>query len=115
FCDTKQAIYGQLIQCQTGHAFTGKYYSSFVPTKSISCPCGKHIQMQEHILMLCPVYEPNHDLLCSASEDLVISDILGTAKGIEALAKFLKETDAFKKLRSSNPHRSNLPPSSAPE
>ncbi|KAI6015731.1 hypothetical protein BKA83DRAFT_59137, partial [Pisolithus microcarpus] len=59
------------------------------------CPCGEHIQTREHILTSCPAYEPNRDSLRSVSEDLVITDILGTEKGIEALIDFLKETDAF--------------------
>ncbi|KAI5992104.1 phosphofructokinase-domain-containing protein [Pisolithus albus] len=52
--------------------------------------------------------EASRDLLRSASEDLVITDILGTVKGIEALADFLKETDT-------DSSRANTPPSSAPE
>ncbi|KAI6117362.1 hypothetical protein EDD16DRAFT_1447826, partial [Pisolithus croceorrhizus] len=54
FCESKWAIYGHLIQCRTGHAFTGEYYSSFVPSEAISCPCGEHFQAQEHILAVCP-------------------------------------------------------------
>ncbi|KAI6112113.1 hypothetical protein EDD16DRAFT_1423229, partial [Pisolithus croceorrhizus] len=62
----------------TRHTFTGKYYSSFVPLESTSCPCGEYIQTCEHILATCPAFEPNHNILRSASEDLVITDILGT-------------------------------------
>ncbi|KAI6123223.1 hypothetical protein EDD16DRAFT_685345 [Pisolithus croceorrhizus] len=110
FCESKRAIYGRLIQCRTGHAFTDKYYSSFVPTEIISCPCG------EHILTSCPTFEPNCVTPRSALEDLVIvTDILGTEKGIEALAEFLKETDAFKKSGRTDPSQTNLLPSSAPE
>lgn len=115
FCNSKRAIYGRLIQCRTGHAFLGEYYSSFVPTENPSCPCGEHIQTREHILTSCPAYEPNRDSLRSVSEDLVITDILGTEKGIEALIDFLKETDAFKKARRTDPCQSNLLPSSVPE
>lgn len=115
FCESKRAIYGRLIQCRTGHAFTGKYHSSFDPTETTSCSCGERIQTREHILASCPAYEPTRDLLRSASEDLVITDILGMVKGIEALADFLKETDAFKKSRNTDPSQANTPPSSAPE
>ncbi|KAI6015783.1 hypothetical protein BKA83DRAFT_4339106 [Pisolithus microcarpus] len=57
-------------------------------------------------------FEPNRNILRSASEDLVITDILGTTKGIEALSDFLKETDAFKKTRRSDPSQTNMQPSS---
>lgn len=115
FCESKRAIYGRLIQCRTGHAFTGEYYSSFVPTETTSCSCGERIQTREHILTSCPAYEPSRGLLRSASEDLVITDILGTVKGIEALTDFLKETDAFKKSRNTVSSQANTPPSSASE
>lgn len=115
FCEPKRAIYGRLIQCRTGHAFTGEYYSSFVPTETTSCSCGEHIQTREHILASCPTYEPTRDLLRAASEDLVTTDILGTVKGIEALTDFLMKTNAFKKSRNTDPSQANMPPSSAPE
>ncbi|KAI6021190.1 hypothetical protein EDC04DRAFT_3092959 [Pisolithus marmoratus] len=38
-----------------------------------------------------------------ASEALVITDLLGTEKGIEALIKFLNEMEAFKKWNRANP------------
>lgn len=115
FCESKRANYGRLIQCRTGHAFTGEYYSSFVPSEAVSCPCGERLQTREHILATCPTFESKRDALRSASEDLVITDILGTEKGIEALSQFLQETDAFKKSRRTDPSQTNLWPSSAPE
>ncbi|KAI6105281.1 hypothetical protein EDD16DRAFT_1446934, partial [Pisolithus croceorrhizus] len=81
----------------TGHAFTGEYYSTFSPPEIISCPCGEQIQTCKHILATCPAFKSKHDALCSVSEDLVVSDILGTEQGIQALSEFLKEMDAFKK------------------
>ncbi|KAI6045467.1 hypothetical protein EDC04DRAFT_2888916 [Pisolithus marmoratus] len=60
-------------------------------------------------------FESNRDTLCSASEDLVITDILGTEKGIEALIEFLKDTDAFKKLKRTDPSQIVLQPLSASE
>ncbi|KAI6018624.1 hypothetical protein PISMIDRAFT_98132, partial [Pisolithus microcarpus 441] len=97
----------------TGHAFVGEYYSSFVPSETISCSCGEHIQTHKHILAMCPTFEANRDTLHSTSEDLVITDILGTEKGIKALTNFLKEMDTFKKSRRIDPSQTNLQPSSA--
>ncbi|KAI6101635.1 hypothetical protein EDD16DRAFT_1461716, partial [Pisolithus croceorrhizus] len=98
FRELNRATYGRLIQCRTGHAFTGEYYSSFVPLENTSCPtCGEHIQAREHILTTCPAFENYRTILRSASEDLIVTDIIGAEKGIEAPSDFLKETDAFKK------------------
>lgn len=58
FCESNQAVYGRLIQCRTRHAFTGEYYSTFVPLEKSSCPtCGEHIQTREHILTTSPAFE----------------------------------------------------------
>lgn len=54
--------------------------------------------LREHILTTCPAFENCRDVLRSASEDLIITDIIGTEKGI-ALSDSLKETEAFKKSR----------------
>ncbi|KAF5342602.1 hypothetical protein D9611_001405 [Ephemerocybe angulata] len=40
-------------------------------------------------------YEEARDILREESRDIVMADILGTRKGIKALAKFLKESGAF--------------------
>ncbi|KAJ3879575.1 hypothetical protein F5051DRAFT_325587 [Lentinula edodes] len=83
------------MQCRTGHAFLGEYYSQFVPNKNVDCPCGEELQTREHILRACPKYEDFRYILRKASEDICLKDILGTSEGIEALTEFLKESGAF--------------------
>ncbi|KAG1725509.1 hypothetical protein EDB19DRAFT_262509 [Suillus lakei] len=39
--DSHQHSPRSLLQCRTGHGFTGEYYVSFVPTEPISCLCGE--------------------------------------------------------------------------
>ncbi|KAI6118512.1 hypothetical protein EDD16DRAFT_1480951, partial [Pisolithus croceorrhizus] len=97
--------------CRTGHAFLGEYFSSFVPPENPSCPCGVPIQTREHMITSCPTYESKRDILRSVSEGLVITDILGTEKGIEALIEFLNVTDAFKKANRTNPNHTDSQPS----
>ncbi|KAI6128161.1 hypothetical protein EDD16DRAFT_1472646 [Pisolithus croceorrhizus] len=107
-CETRRKTYERLIQCRTGrHAFVGEYFSSFVPLGDPSCPCGEPFQTREHVIASCPTYESKRDIPRSAS-DLVVTDLLGTEKGIEALIEFLNETDAFKKLNRANPNRTDL-------
>ena len=52
-------------------------------------------------LATCPTYENQRHVFKSASEDLVISDILGTEACVEVLIKFLRTT--FKKQRPPTP------------
>ena len=97
FTHTPHNLYGCLIHSRTGHAFMGEYYNKHVPTEDRSCPCGVPIQSCNHILTTCPTYEDQHQILKKASEDLVMSDILSTKDGIEALISFLWATNAFNK------------------
>src|SRR5262249_52994100 len=55
--DTKREVFGRLTQCRTGHCFCGEYYDSFVPTETVSCPCGELFQTRDHILRDCPRYD----------------------------------------------------------
>ncbi|KAL6300202.1 hypothetical protein BKA93DRAFT_740945, partial [Sparassis latifolia] len=84
-------------QCRTGHAFTGEYYSCFVPTESIACPCGAGLQTRKHILLDCERYEAHRHVLSKPFPNMRLCDILGTKKGITVLAKFISLTGAFTK------------------
>ncbi|KAE9403396.1 hypothetical protein BT96DRAFT_917499 [Gymnopus androsaceus JB14] len=59
------------MQCRTGHA---EYYSKFVPTKNIDCPCGENLQTREHILRECTQYEHHRYILRDASPDISLQD-----------------------------------------
>ncbi|KAJ7233047.1 hypothetical protein C8J57DRAFT_1382723 [Mycena rebaudengoi] len=82
FTSTKREVYGRLIQCRTGHAFLGEYYTKFT---------------REHVLRECERYEEHRGVLREVSAEISGPDILGTEKGIQALAKFLERCGAFTK------------------
>ncbi|KAI6020435.1 hypothetical protein BKA83DRAFT_4056143, partial [Pisolithus microcarpus] len=50
------------------------------------------IQTRKHIFTSCPTFENHRNILRTASEGLVISDLLGTEKGIKAVTEFLNES-----------------------
>ncbi|KIK54078.1 hypothetical protein GYMLUDRAFT_128870, partial [Collybiopsis luxurians FD-317 M1] len=79
----------------TGHGYIGEYYSKFVPSKNIDCPCGEHFQTRKHILRECPQYEQDRYLLCKVSDTISLATILGSEEGIEALTSFIKKSGAF--------------------
>ncbi|KAJ3766336.1 hypothetical protein FB446DRAFT_676608, partial [Lentinula raphanica] len=91
----KRELFGRLVQCRTGHAYIGEYYSKFVPGKNIDCPCGEALQTREHILRECPQYHDFRYVLEKASPDVILADILGTSEGVEALSEFLELSGAF--------------------
>lgn len=95
--DTPRELFGRLVQCRTGHAYTGEYYSQFAPNENINCPCGEELQTREHILRICHRYEDSRHILRKASQDICLKDILGTKEGIEALTEFLDESGTFTK------------------
>ena len=55
------------------------------------------LQTHAHILQTCSLYENHRDVLRKVSDQLDLRCILGTRKGIEALAKFISLTGAFTK------------------
>ncbi|EIW83489.1 hypothetical protein CONPUDRAFT_32911, partial [Coniophora puteana RWD-64-598 SS2] len=97
FTDTERSIYGRMIQCRTGHCFSGDFYAKFVPSEQTACPCGAPIQSRQHIICECPRYATAHRHLCKPNEDVSLTDVLGTKEGLQALALFLRDSDAFKK------------------
>ncbi|KAF8526912.1 hypothetical protein BU17DRAFT_33315, partial [Hysterangium stoloniferum] len=61
------------------------------------------IQSHLHILSECPLYEEHRHTLLSASQDLSPAIILGTHKGLEALAEFIAASNAFRKTSAPPP------------
>jgi ribonuclease HI len=92
-------IMATVTQLRTGHAFLGSYYRRFVPSEPISCNCGAALQTREHILSTCPLYREDRYILRKASRTLDVKDLLGTTKGILAVAEFIKVTGAGYKSR----------------
>ncbi|KAJ7705620.1 hypothetical protein B0H16DRAFT_1312765 [Mycena metata] len=104
FKTLKREVFGRVTQCRIGHCFTGEYYSKFVPSENVDCPCGEAFQTREHLLRECPQYEDQRHVLEAVSRDISLPEILGTKEGIAALAEFLETSGAFTK--SGKPRRS---------
>ncbi|KZV96380.1 hypothetical protein EXIGLDRAFT_609183, partial [Exidia glandulosa HHB12029] len=81
--------YGRVVKCRTGHCFQGAYYETFVPNERVDCLCGERMQTREHTLRECPRCDEFRGKLRSASRNIVLSEILGAPRGIEALSEFL--------------------------
>lgn len=89
----------RLIQVITGHAFFGNYYKRFRPLDPTSCACDRHtLQTREHIICECPLYHHARHHLREVSPTLSLPIILGSKKGLAALAKFLAASSAFTKV-----------------
>ncbi|CAK5263969.1 unnamed protein product [Mycena citricolor] len=91
----ERELYGRLIQCRTGHGYTGEFYQRFNIPEDVDCPCGETVQTREHILRECPLYDAQRPIIRATSANFGLRDILGTKEGIVALAEFLKESGAF--------------------
>lgn len=87
----------RLIQAMTGHGFIGEYYARFVRTEPTECPCGAEPQTRRHILADCPRHDAHRHILRGASRSLSLPILLGTPKGLEAVAEFIRASGAFKK------------------
>jgi len=91
----EREVWGRVVQCRTGHAFTGEFRKRFFPNEDVDCPCGEYIETREHILRECPRYEQHRHHLRSVSRDISVPEILGTSEGILALANFIRDSGAF--------------------
>jgi len=92
--------------------FTYCHYQSFVPLSPdpIACPCDIGIvETRNHILRECPRYNLHRNILFSASNHLTLTELLGTKRGIKALAEFIQMPGAFTRtgtLNANYPHPS---------
>jgi ribonuclease HI len=118
---TKRELFGRVVQARTGHGYTGEFRHRFFPTEPIMCPCGDgSIETREHILAACPRYNVWRWKLRNISRDIVLSEILGTPRGIEALSSFLESSGAFSRPETTDaahhsPTIQNPTPNSHPE
>ncbi|KAL6301214.1 hypothetical protein BKA93DRAFT_696838, partial [Sparassis latifolia] len=60
--------FGRLVQCRTGHSFSGDQYKSFVRTEDTACPCGAQLQTRRHVLQECPRYNAERPILEEVGE-----------------------------------------------
>ncbi|KIO16976.1 hypothetical protein M407DRAFT_85414 [Tulasnella calospora MUT 4182] len=98
FFKLPRRIFGLVTQARSGHAFMGKYYKRFVPSEETGCPCGEaDPQTRKHIIQQCGLYREYRYILEEEVPDLNLADILGSDKGVRALAKFIAKSGAFKK------------------
>jgi hypothetical protein len=91
-------LFGRVIQCRLGHAYTGEFRRTFLPNSEDpnTCPCDNEtLQTREHILRECTRYSEHRNILRKASDTIALPEILGTKEGIQALTEFLKKSGAF--------------------
>lgn len=91
----QREVFGRLVQCRTGHAYTGEFRKQFFPEKTTNCECGEDPQTREHIIRECTRYEEQRAKLRAQNRELALPELLGTPKGIAALATFIRESGAF--------------------
>ena len=95
----------------TGHGFLGEYYLNFVHSESPWCPCTDEVlnptlQTRDHILYVCPRYEPYRHLIDNRS----IFSLTNPKDGLQNFVKFLQKTGAFTKMGLPLPDPPALPP-----
>ena len=92
-----RAVHCRLIQVILDHGFFGEYYSRFVPTEDVDCPCGELIQTLQHVLYDCPLHNEARTRMYEVSGPLHPSCLFGTVPGLRAIASFLSSSSAFRK------------------
>ena len=77
-----------------GHSYFGEYYLTHNIPECSDCPCGAPLQTRDHILFDCESHEEHGHLVDEGAPDCKLATILSTKKGIDALAKFIRESKA---------------------
>ncbi|KAG6872635.1 hypothetical protein C0995_008066, partial [Termitomyces sp. Mi166 len=72
-----------------------EYYARFIPDETTRCFCGIRFQTREHVIKECPKYGEHRHILEDADAQMELGVLLGSKKGLEAMAKFLAKTGAF--------------------
>ena len=96
-CKLDRKTFSRVLQCRTGHAHIGSYYSHMGINEPSSCPCGARIQSRAHVLLDCERHEIHHHLLANHNNVVSLNSILGSGKGIQRLATFIAASHAFDK------------------
>ena len=89
---------GLVTQARTGHGHFGEYYITHSIQEPSECPCGAETQTRDHILFECEIHEHGY-LIDEGAPDHKLTTILGTKKGIDALAKFVGGSKTFQKQK----------------
>ena len=90
---------GIVTQARTGHRHFSEYYLTHNIREPSECPCGAELQTRDHILFECEIHEEHGYLIDEGAPDHKLATILGTKRGIDALAKFVRECTAFQKQK----------------
>ena len=92
-------LFSRTMQCRTGHAHIGEYYSRFVPSELTDCVCGANPQTREHILKECTRHEYYRMEILDEEmgTEWRMADLLGSTTGIPVLAEFLRRSGAYLK------------------
>ena len=90
---------GVVTQARTGHGHLGEYYLTHNIQESSECSCGAELQTRDHIVFECEIHEEHGHLIDEGAPDHKLATILGTKKGIHALAKSARGCKAFQKQK----------------
>jgi len=97
----KPEVFGRLTQLRTMHGYNPSYFARFNIPHDRTCTCGNEIppipiyRFRDHALHLCETHEEHRAILTSVHRDHSPAILLGSIKGLLAMAKFLEISGAF--------------------
>ena len=91
----QRKVFSCLVQCRTGHAYTGEFRKQFFPEKIVDCECGETPQTGEHTIKTCDRYEAQRTKFRAEYRELALPELLGNPKGTATLSEFIRDSGAF--------------------
>jgi ribonuclease HI len=101
----KPEIFGRLTQIRTMHGYNPIYYRRFNIDQPLECPAchntfthrDTEIDYLDHVFRVCQTFDEHRNILTKISRDASPYVLLGSDKGLLAVAKFIEKTGAFTK------------------
>ena len=90
---------GVVTQTRTGHGYSGEYNLTHNTQEPSDCSYGAELQTRDHVLFECETHEERGHSIDEGAPGHKLATILRTKKGIDALAKFVRESKAFQKQK----------------
>jgi ribonuclease HI len=93
----KKEVFGRMTQMMTGHGYIGEYYKRFHIDDDTQCNTDKCLQTRQHIIAECSKFRQHRRELKKVSHNMSLQVLLGSRKGLRAMATFIEESGAFTK------------------
>ena len=90
---SNRVVSSTVTQLRLGHGYFGSYLRHLPSFDTDRCQCGAPSQTPKHLLLQCPTYAESRTVMKRKVRPFTLRVLLGTKTGINALTRFLTNTN----------------------